>query len=55
MNTAGITQDYIAPKVVAKKLGVSERTIYRKIKSGEIPSKKIGSKTLRVPISYLKK
>lgn len=55
METSRVTQDYVSPKIVAKKLGLSERTIYRRIKSGEIPSKKIGNKTLRIPISYFNK
>ncbi|WP_251861077.1 helix-turn-helix domain-containing protein [Clostridium sp. Marseille-Q2269] len=45
-------QEYITVKKAAQILGVSKRTIYRKIKQGIIPCKKVDSKIIRIPINY---
>ncbi|APH17486.1 helix-turn-helix domain-containing protein [Clostridium botulinum] len=47
-------QEYVTVKEASEILGVSKRTIYRKIKKGIIPCKKIGSKIIRIPSNYLK-
>jgi len=44
-------QEYVTVKKAAKILGVSTRTIYRKIKKGIIPCKKI-EKIIRIPADY---
>ncbi|WP_373899313.1 helix-turn-helix transcriptional regulator [Haloimpatiens sp. FM7315] len=45
-------QEYITVKKAAELLGVSKRTIYRKIKKGLIPYKKIDTKIIRIPVNY---
>ena len=46
--------DYITTGELAKELGVSRVTIFKKVKSGEIPSEIVGGRYL-IPVSYLQK
>ncbi|ADZ83550.1 helix-turn-helix domain-containing protein [Cellulosilyticum lentocellum] len=39
-------------KEAAKKLDVCEMTIYRKVKTNEIPAKRVG-KAIRIPAQYI--
>ena len=39
-------------KEAAKKLNVCEMTIYRKVKSNEIPAKRVG-KAIRIPAQFI--
>lgn len=48
-----MTGEYISPKQAAEVLGIHKITILRKIKNGEIPHKRLGYKTIRIPKSYI--
>lgn len=45
--------DLVRVSVLAHKMGINERTIYRWIKKGLIPSVKLGPRSIRVPRDYL--
>lgn len=45
-------QKYVSAALVAAVTGVSRNTVYRLIRSGQIPSIRVG-RTLRVPAAYL--
>lgn len=43
-----ITKPFLTPEEVAQVLDVSLMTVYRKLKSGELPGAKIGANTWRI-------
>jgi excisionase family DNA binding protein len=48
MEARSIEKEVLTPKEASEYLKVNLRTIYRKVKKGEIPCMKLGSKLIRI-------
>lgn len=48
-----IQQTYLSVKEVAKRLNISEATVWRLIRDGELPRHKFGTRTTRIHIEDL--